>query len=157
MRLPGARHDCGPLLELGWVSRQLRLSQPVTEGIETIPVASIIGTAGRGRDFDGCWHAAERHLSVREHSCARAHHGRARQSATLLMHRHQLAAWGGECDAPECVPDQVACDVVFSSVDGSRGSVAVCRRIRRHSCPLAPPRTRTNRRDMDGDRTPNPW
>jgi hypothetical protein len=65
MRLPGVRHGCGPLLELGWVSRQLRLSQPVTEGVETIPVASIIGTAGRGRDFDGCWHATQQRLAQR--------------------------------------------------------------------------------------------
>jgi hypothetical protein len=152
MRLPGARHDCGPLLELGWVSRQLRLSRPVTEGVETIPVTSIIGTAARGRDFDGCWHATERHLAKRDYGelfeSVRAHgltmaerDGRVPSRAELgadwyrsvyesavrrareqlgdlllpctdadiflLMHRQQLAAWGGECDAPECVPDQV--------------------------------------------------
>jgi hypothetical protein len=65
MRLPGARHDCGPLLELGWVSRQLRLSQPIGEGVETVPVASIIGTVNRGRDFDGCWHPSEPRLATR--------------------------------------------------------------------------------------------
>lgn len=65
MRLPGGRHDCGPLLELGWVSRQLHLSQPIAEGDETVPVASIVGTVNRGRDFDGCWHPTEPRLARR--------------------------------------------------------------------------------------------
>jgi hypothetical protein len=56
MRLPGTPHDCGPLLELGWLSRQLHLGQPIPEATETIPVAQIIGTVQRGRDFDACWH-----------------------------------------------------------------------------------------------------
>ncbi len=56
MRLPGTPRECGPIWELGWVSRQLQLGRPVPEGTETIPVASIIGTVERGRDFDGCWH-----------------------------------------------------------------------------------------------------
>lgn len=56
MRLPGGRRrDCGPLLELGWISHQLKLAQPITEGPETIPVSHIVGTVNRGRDFDGCW------------------------------------------------------------------------------------------------------
>ncbi|MDQ4035039.1 MAG: hypothetical protein M3153_03840 [Chloroflexota bacterium] len=55
MRLPGTNHDCGPLLELGQIQRQLRLSPAVTEGEATIPLAQIIGTVGRGRDFDGCF------------------------------------------------------------------------------------------------------
>lgn len=61
MRLPGTNHDCGPLLELRQIQRQLRLGSPVLEGEDTIAVAQIIGTAGRARDFDGCFqpvHAA---------------------------------------------------------------------------------------------------
>lgn len=56
MRLPGSSTGCGPLLELGWLSRQLHLGTPVVEGIATIPVAQIVGSVQRGRDFDGCWH-----------------------------------------------------------------------------------------------------
>jgi hypothetical protein len=56
MRLPGTPHECGPLLELGWLSRQLHLGRAVPEGIDTIRVDAIIGTVQRGRDFDGCWH-----------------------------------------------------------------------------------------------------
>lgn len=63
MRLPGTNHDCGPLLELGQIQRQLRLAPAVTEGEATISVAQIIGTVARARDFDGCFqpiHAALR-------------------------------------------------------------------------------------------------
>jgi hypothetical protein len=63
MRLPVANHDCGPLLELGQIQRQLRLGPSVYEGDATIAVAQIIGTVGRARDFDGCFqpvHAALR-------------------------------------------------------------------------------------------------
>jgi hypothetical protein len=56
MRLPGAEHECGPLLELGQIQRQLRLGPAVHDGTETIAVAQIIGTVGRARDFDGCFH-----------------------------------------------------------------------------------------------------
>ena len=55
MRLPGTPRECGPLWELGWISRQLGLGTPVVEGTDTIPVSAIIGTVERGRDFDGCW------------------------------------------------------------------------------------------------------
>lgn len=55
MRLPGTPRECGPLWELGWISRQLGLGTPLLEGTDTIAVASIIGTVERGRDFDGCW------------------------------------------------------------------------------------------------------
>ena len=55
MRLPGTPRECGPLWELGWISRQLGLGTPVLEGTDTIPVAAIIGTVERGRDFDACW------------------------------------------------------------------------------------------------------
>ena len=34
---------------------QLHLGQPVFEGVETIPVAQIVGTTGRAHDFDGCF------------------------------------------------------------------------------------------------------
>jgi hypothetical protein len=63
MRLPGTEPDCGPLLELGHIQRQLRLSPPTFEGVDTIAVAQVIGTVSRARDFDGCWrpvHAALR-------------------------------------------------------------------------------------------------
>jgi hypothetical protein len=63
VRLPGTEPDCGPLLELGHIQRQLRLGPPVFEGVATIEVAQIIGTVGRARDFDGCFrpiHAALR-------------------------------------------------------------------------------------------------
>ncbi len=56
MRLPGTPHECGPLLELGWLSRQLHLGTPVAERTETIAVTQIIGSVQRGRDFDACWH-----------------------------------------------------------------------------------------------------
>ena len=56
MRLPGTPHECGPLLELGWLTRQLHLGAPVPEGTETIAVSNVIGTVERGRDFDACWH-----------------------------------------------------------------------------------------------------
>ena len=55
VRLPGTPHECGPMLELGWISRQLALGPPVSEGAETIPVSGIVGSAQRGRDFDACW------------------------------------------------------------------------------------------------------
>jgi hypothetical protein len=56
MRLPGTPHECGPLYELSWISRQLALGSPVPEGVDEIPVAQIIGSAQRARDFDQCWH-----------------------------------------------------------------------------------------------------
>jgi hypothetical protein len=56
VRLPGTPRECGPLFELGWLRRQLRLGAPVFEGIDMIPVERIIGTIERGRDFDACWH-----------------------------------------------------------------------------------------------------
>lgn len=65
MRLPGIRQDCGALLELSWVTRQLRLSRPIDDGTETIPVTQIIGSVNRGRDFDGCWQPLEPRLARR--------------------------------------------------------------------------------------------
>lgn len=65
MRLPGSHPDCGTLLELGWVTRQLRLSQPVDVGPETIPVRQIIGSVNRSRDFDACWHPTGPRLEQR--------------------------------------------------------------------------------------------
>lgn len=49
-----SRRD-GPLLELEWVRRQLRLGTAVQEGVQTIPIRQIVGTATRSRDFDGRW------------------------------------------------------------------------------------------------------
>lgn len=63
MRLPGTRQDCGALLELSWVTRQLRLSQPIEDGSETIPVAQIVGSVNRSRDFDGCWQPVGQRLA----------------------------------------------------------------------------------------------
>ena len=63
MRLPGTPHDCRPLVELGWLSRQLRLGTPVVEGTDTIPIASIVGTVQRGRDFDACWNPLQPRLA----------------------------------------------------------------------------------------------
>jgi hypothetical protein len=63
MRLPGTPRDCGPIWELGWISRQLNLGRPVPEGLDIIPVASIVGTVERGRDFDACWHPLQPHLA----------------------------------------------------------------------------------------------
>jgi hypothetical protein len=63
MRLPGTEPDCGPLLELGQIQRQLRLGPAHFEGVDAIVVAQIIGTMSRARDFDGCFrptHAALR-------------------------------------------------------------------------------------------------
>ncbi|HEX2883394.1 MAG TPA: hypothetical protein VHQ42_02360 [Candidatus Limnocylindria bacterium] len=64
MRLPGTDPDCGPLLDLGQIRRQLRLGAPVPEGDATIPVSRVIGTAGRSRDFDGCFRPV--HLALRK-------------------------------------------------------------------------------------------
>lgn len=63
MRLPGTSSDCGPLPELGWLSRQLHLGPPVPEGTDTIPVAQIVGSVQRGRDFDACWHPVQDRLA----------------------------------------------------------------------------------------------
>ena len=63
MRLPGTPRECGPLWELGWISRQLGLGTPVLEGIDTIPVADVVGTVERGRDFDGCWQPLQPRLA----------------------------------------------------------------------------------------------
>ncbi len=52
---PAARRGDAPLLELDWVRRQLDLGSPVTEGVRTIRVEQIVGTASRARDFDGRW------------------------------------------------------------------------------------------------------
>lgn len=63
MRFLRGDDGCGPLLELDQIRRQLKLGQPVDEGPATIAVAQIVGTAGRARDFDGCFrpvHAALR-------------------------------------------------------------------------------------------------
>jgi hypothetical protein len=65
MRLPGTNHDCGPLLELGQIQRQLHLDPPVDEGTATIEVANIIGSVGRAHDFDGCFHPIHTALSKR--------------------------------------------------------------------------------------------
>lgn len=65
MRLPGTNHDCGPLLELGQIQRQLHLDPPVDEGTATIEVANIIGSVGRARDFDGCFNPIHAALSKR--------------------------------------------------------------------------------------------
>ncbi len=64
MRLPGSR-DCGDLLMFEEVRRRLHLGAPVIEGTETIRVDDIIGTVGRGADFDGCFRPREPRLANR--------------------------------------------------------------------------------------------
>lgn len=64
MRLPGSR-DCGDLLMFEEVRRRLHLGAPVIEGTETIRVDDIIGTVGRGADFDGCFRPREPRLATR--------------------------------------------------------------------------------------------
>jgi ParB-like nuclease family protein len=64
MRLPGSR-DCGDLLMFEEVRRRLHLGAPVIEGSETIRVDDVIGTVGRGGDFDGCFRPREPNLATR--------------------------------------------------------------------------------------------
>src|SRR6188474_2745148 len=64
MRLPGSR-DCGDLLMFEEVRRRLHLGAPVIEGTETIRVDDVIGTVGRGADFDGCFRPREPKLAKR--------------------------------------------------------------------------------------------
>ena len=64
MRLPGSR-DCGDLLMFEEVRRRLHLGAPVIEGTETIRVDDVIGTVGRGADFDGCFRPREPRLARR--------------------------------------------------------------------------------------------
>ena len=64
MRLPGSR-DCGDLLMFEEVRRRLHLGAPVIEGNETIRVDDVIGTVGRGADFDGCFRPREPRLARR--------------------------------------------------------------------------------------------
>jgi hypothetical protein len=63
MRLPGTPRECGPMLELGWLSRQLDLGAPTDEGVTTIAVGTIAGSVHRSRDFDACWHPLHRRLA----------------------------------------------------------------------------------------------
>ncbi|MEA2651801.1 MAG: hypothetical protein QOI85_1522 [Chloroflexota bacterium] len=64
MRLPGSR-DCGDLLMFEEVRRRLHLGAPVVEGTETIRVDDVVGTVGRGADFDGCFRPREPRLATR--------------------------------------------------------------------------------------------
>lgn len=64
MRLPGSR-DCGDLLMFEEVRRRLHLGAPVIEGTETIRVDDVIGTVGRGADFDGCFRPRAPRLAKR--------------------------------------------------------------------------------------------
>lgn len=72
MRIPAARPDCGPLLELSQIQRQLHLGSPVFEGQRTIEVAHVIGTTGRANDFDGCFHPRHDRLRKRIDEIAEA-------------------------------------------------------------------------------------
>jgi hypothetical protein len=47
------------------VRRRLHLGAPVIEGTETIRVDDVIGTVGRGADFDGCFRPREPNLATR--------------------------------------------------------------------------------------------
>jgi hypothetical protein len=66
MRVPVSRaRSCGELLEFEQVRRRLHLGRPQVETEETIPVAAIIGTVNRARDFDGCFRPRSRPLAQR--------------------------------------------------------------------------------------------
>ena len=64
MRLKRSR-ECGDLLQFDHVRRSLGLGQPKPEGEATIAVADIVGTVGRGADFDGCFRPRDRALAHR--------------------------------------------------------------------------------------------
>jgi len=64
MRLGGAR-NCGDLLMFDQVRRSLGLGMPRFEHEATIAVSDIVGTVGRGADFDGCFRPRERALAHR--------------------------------------------------------------------------------------------
>jgi hypothetical protein len=64
MRLGRSRY-CGDLLQFDQVRRSLGLGQPRLEGEATIAVADIVGTVGRGADFDGCFRPRDRALAHR--------------------------------------------------------------------------------------------
>lgn len=64
MRL-GRSRDCGDLLQFDHVQRSLGLGRPQLEGEATIAVADIVGTVGRGADFDGCFRPRDRALAHR--------------------------------------------------------------------------------------------
>lgn len=61
----GTPADCGPIWELGWLTRLLHLGAPIAEGTDTIRVDQIIGTVERGRDFDRCWRPLRPQLARR--------------------------------------------------------------------------------------------
>lgn len=65
MRLIGKDRDCGPLMDLDQLQRQLHLGAPVVEGLATIRVAHIIGSVSRAQDFDGCFRPKLPHLEKR--------------------------------------------------------------------------------------------
>jgi hypothetical protein len=65
MRMLGTSAECGPIWELGWLTRLLHLGSPIAEGTDTIRVAQIVGTVERGRDFDRCWRPLRRQLARR--------------------------------------------------------------------------------------------
>jgi hypothetical protein len=64
MRLGWSR-DCGELLLFDHIRRSLNLGHPHLEGEATIAVADIIGTVGRGSDFDGCFRPRDPALAGR--------------------------------------------------------------------------------------------
>jgi hypothetical protein len=64
MRIRRTR-DCGDLLQFEQVRHSLGLGQPHLEGEATIAVADIVGTVGRGADFDGCFRPRDRALAHR--------------------------------------------------------------------------------------------
>jgi hypothetical protein len=65
MRFLHAERECGPLLELAQLQRQFRLGSPIAEGVATIAVDQIVGTASRAQDFDGCWQPLRKPLERR--------------------------------------------------------------------------------------------
>jgi hypothetical protein len=55
------------------VRRRLNLGMPQPEGERTIAVADIVGTVGRGGDFDGCFRPRPPHLATRIRDIRNAH------------------------------------------------------------------------------------
>jgi hypothetical protein len=62
----------GRLLELGYATERLRPSRRRYLGVRAIEVASIVGTEGRGDDFDASFSPLRPHLRARVRQLARA-------------------------------------------------------------------------------------
>jgi hypothetical protein len=59
------RNSCGALLELDDVRSRLGLVEQSYSGVRPIPLENIVGTVGRGRDFDRCFNPLQPRLRSR--------------------------------------------------------------------------------------------